>query len=80
MVLACHYMRLAASILSGRRRLGVELDSISSGPLPAAVVENMPRYATEVVDDSIFKSLCDTIPLQVVCVVVHVVSNMFYLS
>jgi len=45
MRLACHYLRLAASITAGRRRLDVELDTIVSDPLPAEVIENMPRCA-----------------------------------
>ncbi|CAM9135050.1 unnamed protein product [Scytosiphon promiscuus] len=45
--LACHYLRLAAAISYGRKRLDVELDSISSEPLPPAVVENMPRSALD---------------------------------
>lgn len=36
---------LAASIAAGRKRLDVELDTIASDPLPAEVIENMPRFA-----------------------------------
>ncbi|CAM9321001.1 unnamed protein product [Ectocarpus sp. 13 AM-2016] len=43
MGLAVHYLRLAASISLGHRRLSIELDSIASDPLPAAVIDNMPR-------------------------------------
>ncbi|CAM9247652.1 unnamed protein product, partial [Ectocarpus fasciculatus] len=47
MGLAVHYLRLAASISLGHRRLSVELDSIASDPLPAAVIDNMPRSALD---------------------------------
>lgn len=43
MGLAVHYLRLSASISLGHRRLSIELDSIASDPLPAAVIDNMPR-------------------------------------
>lgn len=43
MGLAVHYLKLAASISLGHRRLSVELDGIASDPLPAAVIDNMPR-------------------------------------
>ncbi|CBJ30185.1 hypothetical protein Esi_0179_0018 [Ectocarpus siliculosus] len=47
MGLAVHYLRLAASISLGHRRLSIELDSIASDPLPAAVIDNMPRSALD---------------------------------
>ncbi|CAM9264371.1 unnamed protein product [Ectocarpus sp. 12 AP-2014] len=47
MGLAVHYLRLAASISLGHRRLSIDLDSIASDPLPAAVIDNMPRSALD---------------------------------
>ncbi|CAB1113909.1 unnamed protein product [Ectocarpus sp. CCAP 1310/34] len=47
MGLFVHYLRLAASISLGHRRLSIELDSIASDPLPAAVIDNMPRSALD---------------------------------
>eukprot|EP00903_Cladosiphon_okamuranus_P012352 g11581.t1 len=45
--LASHFLRLAASISSGHKRLDVELDTIASDPLPATVIENLPRSALD---------------------------------
>ncbi|CAM9209213.1 unnamed protein product [Ectocarpus sp. 4 AP-2014] len=47
MGLAVHYLRLAAMVSLGHRRLSIELDSIASDPLPAAVIDNMPRSALD---------------------------------
>lgn len=41
--LTSHYLRLAAAIMSGRRRLDAELGDMATEPLPAAVVDAMPR-------------------------------------
>ncbi|CAM9195336.1 unnamed protein product [Sphacelaria rigidula] len=45
--LTAHYLRLAAAIMSGRRRLDAELGDMATEPLPAAVVDAMPRSALD---------------------------------